>query len=130
MLRRWEVLLYNMVLTTELINKCKLAHSKEFLRLTFTQLPCLSNRPSSHCRTNYRVIWWKLTKLLILNEGETFNNNFINLLRKCFPPSPFFLLFFLQTKKQAKKQTCCWLSIIASKYLIIDSRKSFTRFFC
>lgn len=38
MLRRWEVLLYNMVLTTELINKCKLAHSKEFLRLTFTQL--------------------------------------------------------------------------------------------
>ena len=26
--------------------------------------------------------------------------------------------------------TCCWLSIIASRYLIIASRKSFTRFFC
>ena len=26
--------------------------------------------------------------------------------------------------------TCCWLSIIASRYLIMASRKSFTRFFC
>ena len=103
MLRRWEVLLYIMVLTTELINKCKLAHSKEFLKLTFTQLPCLSNRPSSRCQTNYRVIWRKLTKLLILNEGETFNNNFINLLRKCFPPNPPFFFYFFCTQKSKQR---------------------------
>ena len=47
MLRRWEVLLYNMVLTTELINKCKLAQSKEFLRLT---LPNCHACPIGHRR--------------------------------------------------------------------------------